>query len=251
MVRGKLGILAGLAVAGMLATSANAAVVSIVSDTSWHVVSGSPTVADPTLASPNAVLVNPINPGWTAQNDPTLAGANWISTKASNGNGTTDASPSEYTFLYDTNALTAFASWSVNFSMAADNFIKDVQISVNGGGFTTVFTGNSPDDPGAGDPTVPNSGFIWGFTLANVKSATGAASSGAGVSDFQILVHTFNYDTLNPPQGPGPEGFILKAVATSIGDPVVTPLPAAAWGGLSMIGGLGGLGILRRRRRVS
>jgi hypothetical protein len=42
-------------------------------------------------------------------------------------------------------------------------------------------------------------------------------------------------------------------VNTTIGPDVTrgnpTPLPAAAWGGLSMMGGLGGLGILRRRKR--
>jgi hypothetical protein len=44
---------------------------------------------------------------------------------------------------------------------------------------------------------------------------------------------------------------LVVQVSQTTGAVIPTPLPAAAWGGLSMIGGLGGLGILRRRRRVS
>jgi hypothetical protein len=92
----------------------------------------------------------------------------------------------------------------------------------------------SPDGPGGG--LVPNAGFGGSNNVTVIKNTAvwtiTNVNSGFTLSDLQDV--WFQYGTnLNEP-----------------GYSAVVPLPAAAWMGMSLLGGVGGVGFFRRRRLV-
>jgi hypothetical protein len=188
---------------------------------------------DPTVNNLAAVVVNPINPAWTAQNDPRLGavGAKWISADVTSGTGTNDPMFTKYVYK---GSFTVSQASTLSLTFAADNFVDSLILSTGAGGTGTILDNWTNPTGTLGD--LSTNGKIWGFKLENVQSKL---SNGTGT--IFITANTFNFDTaLNQPYNPGPNGFIMAVDAAAV------PLPAAVWGGLSL---LGGLGLARRLRR--
>jgi hypothetical protein len=233
--------------------SVKAATVLVTNDTSGWTVTRSTSTAtsgayngvtysvDPSINNLPVVDVSILNPLWTAQNNLTLFGdhAKWVSSNPLSGMGSIDPMFTKYVY----NGSFAVANVSqLLVTFAADNFVDNVVLSTqaNGGG-TVLDTWTNTTTP-LGSPTSGN-GKVWGFLLQNVQNTL---TSGSGT--IFISATTYNYDTgSNAPFLPGPNGFIMAVDATTGGtNPPPVPLPAAVWGGLSL---LGGLGVARLRRR--
>jgi hypothetical protein len=191
---------------------------------------------DATTDHRNVVEVNPTHPLWTAQNDGRLAGVNskWISSNVGSGVGSTDPMYTKYIY-YGSFSVASASSLSLTF--AADNFVDVLTLSTgpNGtGAILDLWT----------NPTLPlgdlsTNGKVWGFRLGNLQNRL---VNGSGT--VYVTAVTYNFDTAyNVPFNPGPNGFIMAVDAT----PVPVPVPAAAWGGLSLLGSLGLARQLRRR----
>lgn len=186
--------------------------------------------ADAGVQNVSAVLVNPINAAWTAQNDPRLTGAKWISANANSGTGTIE--PMFVKYVYQ-NSFSVAGLNTLDFTFAADNFVDTITLSANADGSSPFASWTNPTLP-LGD--LSTKGKIWGFELNQVQNLV---SNGSGT--IYLTATTYNFDTaLNGIYNPGPNGFIMAVDAAPV------PLPAAAWAGLSV---LGGLGVARRLRR--
>ena len=251
----KVSALAGVIAAALWASAAQAAVVYQTDATSgWTVTRATSTATsgaynavsytnDPTVTNFPVVVVSPINPAWTAQNDPRLSTASWISNDAGSGTGSNDPLYTRYTY---NGSFTLGTADSLSLTFAADNLVDELIVSTGAGGTGTILADWTNTVTPLGDPSTNGAGRVWGFTLANVQN-TNATASGTVFID----AITYNFDTaLVPPGNPGPHGFILAVDADDGGGQGrTTPLPGAVWGGLALIGMVGTGNLLRRRRR--
>jgi len=130
---------------------------------------------------------------------------------------------------------------------------------------TTPFPGGTPTPP-AGTPfaaSTPSNPFVFyfqdGVDPANfTNTLVGGINnyiatfvlSGTGTYASDTGSYVLAYDDPGFPAGDKDYDFndLVVQVSPGVGT-LPTPLPAAVWGGLSLMGGLGGLGAIKRRRR--
>ena len=184
------------------------------------------------------------NPGWSLLSDPN---AQWVSWNSGTGTGYTgDVNGTQYVYT-DTFTLGDLGTNGLTLSgtFLTDNYATGVTLTMNGNPVAVTLT---PDDPQSVLPPDPTE---FGYHYAVDVSALGAFD---GSAQFVLSVATVNSyadpANLNAGTNPGPTGFEFSGVATTDtlrgGAPAV-PLPDAAWMGMSLIGGLGGLKVLRKR----
>ena len=186
------------------------------------------------------------NPGWSSLSDPS---AQWVSWGSDTGTGYTgDVNGTQYVYtdtftlgdLSSTNALTLSGTF------LTDNYATGVTLTMNG---TPVAVTLTADDPQSVLPPNPTE---FGYHYAVDVSALGAFD---GSAQFVLSVMTVNSyadpANLNAGTNPGPTGFAFSGIASSDtlsgSATIAAPLPDAAWMGMSLIGGLGGLKVLRKR----
>jgi hypothetical protein len=136
-------------------------------------------------------------------------------------------------------------------------------------GIAQIFAGPGVSfSQGASPPNLPGGNTLSPafLTSAGFLSDSDPPAQPNGVNPGEWL--TIRFNLLNPPSGPPDYTDTLAALASgelrigihvqgyagggseSFVNTAVVPLPAAAWMGMSLLGGVGGVGFFRRRRLV-
>jgi hypothetical protein len=186
-------------------------------DAGWQVIDV-PSVDPNNASAPYAAYVIEPNTAWTpvGQFAGTVAPAEWISAGPDYANAGYDGQ-----YVYELSFAVTPGRYLIAGEFNSDNGVSE--IAVNG---DSIFS--SSVERGEFQSTM----FI-------PAGASGSASGG------NLIMRVVTENLSSPDVGENPTGFILSGTATLV------PLPAAAWGGLALLGGMGGVAGVRRKLRRS
>jgi hypothetical protein len=187
------------------------------------------------------------NPGWSSLSDPNAQWVSWNSNTGTGYTGDVNGTQYIYTDTFTLGDLTGANDLTLAGSFLTDNYATGVTLTANGNPVSVTLT---PDDPLSVLPPNPTE---FGYHYAVDVSALDGF---VGNEQFVLTVTTVNSyaDPANLSAGtnPGPTGFEFSGVAASSVDkggdaPPAVPTPEAAWMGMSLLGGIGGLKVFRKR----
>jgi hypothetical protein len=179
-----------------------------VADTSWSLIAPNDASATPYVVQGH--------PNW--RNASEFGSARWLSPADS---GTTDVADGDWVYSLALNLEAGV--WEFTGDYSSDNIVTEIRL-VNGSTDTLV------------GPIVPqgsNSPDEQFQTVVDLNKQTVVSADG----DFRLEFVVHNTQNF----GGSPSGLIVN------GNAALVPLPAAAWGGLALLGGMGGMAGLRRR----
>ncbi len=196
---------------------AMAAVAMVTVSASANSVNISTGVADWTVNQAPAVVISPTHPAWNT----TLvaAGAKWIGVNNVNYGTVPDG-----TYVYSTALNLDPGVYELDAKFSSDNAITKIML-----GNVTLFEASVVN--GGEGLAIPNNVYSFKYIFA----VSGAANSPSAL-EFTV----FN----GLPQGTpadNPSGLIVAGTVTAV------PVPAAAWAGMALLGGLGAIRAIRRR----
>lgn len=221
--------------AGATAAHANTVNLDTFNGSGWtvtRVLSGGE--SNTTAVSDQAVAEVANNPGWNVLAD---SNAKWVSWSSGTGTGYTgDVNGTSYIYskTFTLGDFSGSGAFSLSGTFLTDNYATDVSLTIGGAPVPVTLTGTVVP------PTPTEFGYRYSVDVDSASSFTSPET-------FVLTITTVNSyadaGNLANQTNPGPTGLAFSGVASAS----AVPTPDAALAGLSLLGGLGGMSVLRKR----